>query len=303
MSKNSNNQKQKDEELKAKIEKAINSEKDFSGYDINVRVVDEHVTIYGVVDVLAGKNHANNVVESIEGVKEVENNLTISTDGQIYDGHIHMEVRQEIDGDPRLDDASIKISLRKGKAILEGEAKTLAQKQAAEKAASKAKGVTKVINKISVNNEENLDDASIVNEIRRHFSNEGIGDRLEVTCHDGKVKITGIADKEEKKKSKELALQVPGVKNVSVSEINTRLGELDHSTAAAEKVKNAFLEDETLEELPIEIYEEEGHLVLDGIIDNTSQKRKIDQTLNSFMEEYGQDLVAVENKIRLRQDN
>ncbi|ACB85644.1 BON domain-containing protein [Natranaerobius thermophilus] len=300
-------QNNKDQELARKVDEAINNETDFSGYDINIRVVDGKVTLYGVVDTLSEVDHARKVVESIEGVEDIENNLTVSTDGAVDDSHVHMEVRQELEGEPRIKDASINVSVNNGNVYLQGTAKSLAEKNAVHEAASKAMGVKEIVDNIAVKPEEGrqkrpYDDASIVNEIQRTFSQEAeynLGDKIEVRCQDGKVFMSGTASIEERDEARKLASKVSGVKEVNVHEVDTSRGELDRATQVTEKVKEAFSQDKTLQELPIEIYEENGHLVLDGIVRNTDQKEKVDKLLHTYMEEYGQDLISVDNKIRI----
>ncbi|OWZ82921.1 BON domain-containing protein [Natranaerobius trueperi] len=290
---------ERDQRIKENIESKLNNEPNFIGYDLHVRVVNGHVTISGIVDTLLEAENAKSVVKSVDGIKTIENNITVSTDGAVDDSHVHMEVEQELENDPEIEDASINVTLQRGKVILDGKVSNLSQKQIAEKTASKAMGVKSIQNNLIVSQKER-DDATIVNEINRLFSNEGLQNKdLEVDCENGKVKISGLAKITERDKAYTLATRVNGVKSVETHLVNTELGELDTGDRIAELVSASFSQDEKLRDLPIEIYEDEGHLVLEGMVSDNEQKREVDKLLHSLLEEYGQDLIAVENKIRL----
>ncbi len=301
--------KDRDAELKQTVEEFLKKDKNLSGYDINVRVVKGKTTLQGVVDTLSEKNHARKVVESIEGVGEIENYLTVSTDGAVDDRHVYMEVRQELEGDPLLTDTRIKVLVNKGEVSLTGKAESLDMKQAAGEDAAKAMGVKRVINNIAVPELTEtddtgliitIDDNDIVNEIRRIFAAEGIENgRLKVSAEDGVVSLEGDLSIEERNRAMAAAGKIPGVKNVHAYLVNTEKGELSRAARAAEEIKRSFEEDLRLTKIPLNIYEKEGHLVLEGTVSNTEEKRLFDEKLHSLLEEFGKELVVVENKIRL----
>lgn len=295
-----NKQKDGDDKLKSKLEASFSGAKDFSGYDINLRVAKGRVTLQGIVDTLADKNHAHSLAAAMEGVREIENKLTVSTDGAVDDRHVYMEVEQELTGDPRLEDAFFNVKVKKGVVTLGGQVESMALKQAAVEAAAKAMGVTEIKDEIKVLRQEGADDADIVNEIQRVFAAKGIkGNSTEVSCKKGIVTLKGSMGIKERKKVIEAVSAVAGVKRVKAHLIDTSRGDLKKAALAAAEIKKSFEKDRDLDKLPISIYEEEGHLVLEGLLANTEQKRLVDQKLHGLLEEYGRELTAVENKIRL----
>ncbi|PKM83172.1 MAG: hypothetical protein CVU88_02955, partial [Firmicutes bacterium HGW-Firmicutes-13] len=202
----------RDTKLKKTIEEFIRRDKNLSGYDINVRVLKGKTTIQGVVDTLADKTQAQKVVESIEGVGGVENNITVSTDGAVDDRHVYMEIQQELEGDPRLKDTGVKVQVHKGKVTLSGKVDSAHEKHAVQDAVSKAVGVKQVIDNINVGKSTEIDDADIVNEVRRIFAVEGIGgSRLKVSSKDGVVSLEGEAAVEERNRALEAAAKITGV--------------------------------------------------------------------------------------------
>jgi hyperosmotically inducible periplasmic protein len=293
-------QKDRDEKLKERLQAALAKEKDFSGYDINVRVVQDRITLQGIVDTLADKNHARRVAAAVEGAGEIENRLTVSTDGAVDDRHVYMEVRQELAGDPRLEDAFFNVRVKKGVLTLGGRVESAAVKQAALEAAAKAMGVTEIRDELKVVRGEDIDDADIVNEVRRAFAAREIGgDRVEVDCRRGVVSLQGSMGIEERNRLIEVVAAVPGVKKVKAHLVDTARGSTKEAARAGAEISRSFAGDPDLGKLPLSIYEEEGRLILEGLVADTDQKRRVDRKLHSLLEEYGRDLTAVENKIRL----
>lgn len=138
------------EKLASELYDAFHSKKEFKGYDINVRAYDGHVNLQGTVDVLADITRAVKFASDFPGVKSVENDLTISTDGAIDDDDVYMEVTQEIGADPRVNEEKIHFTVEKGVVTLHGETESRQEREAAQLAASKARGVRSVNNQIKL---------------------------------------------------------------------------------------------------------------------------------------------------------
>jgi hyperosmotically inducible protein len=296
------NQEQRDRELKLKqrIEGALTQVKDFAGYDINLRVVNGFVTIYGIVDTLADMEHAQRVTAAVKGVKGVENDLTISTDGAIDDRDVYREVRQELDGDPHLNNTMIKLTVHKGRATLGGTVENIAQKNKAIATARKAMGVKEIIDNMHINSREATDDASIVNEVNRRFASTDIDANLfAVSCQNGMLSLQGNTDRKIKARAMEIAATVPGVKRVNADGIDTKYGILTPAAGAAKEIKESFARDAFLKKLPLKIYETQGRLVLEGSLSNLEQKRAVDKKLHTLLTEFGEEFIKVDNKLRL----
>jgi hyperosmotically inducible protein len=290
----------RDDLLRIRLEKALKSDLNLSGYDINVRVVNGQVTLQGIVDVLADKDHAHRVAAAVEGAGEIENGITVSTDGAITDEDVYREIRQELEGNPHLNDMRVKVAVHEGIVTLTGTAESAGQKQGARDTVAKARGVKEIRNNLSVKTAENLDDASIVSEIQRVFIAEGIAGTIKVAARKGVATLSGSAAVGERNRAIQAALRVPGVKEVVAHPVDTSEGELSRAAArAAEEVRTAFAADRALGGLPLSVYEREGRLVLEGTVADLEQKRQADRMLDSLLEEFGREFTAVENKIRL----
>lgn len=166
----------RDEELKSKVEAAINADKGMRGYDINVRVQDEIVHLEGMVDVLREKQRAQEIASGVHGVRDVENNLTVSTDGGITDGDVEFEIAEELRAHG-IDTKNVWVNVESGVARIRGKVASLGEAKAAVEAAAKARGVKDVVDETKVVSEADTpavveegpggrDDASIVNAIK-----------------------------------------------------------------------------------------------------------------------------------------
>lgn len=139
-----------DGELQSQIYEAFHNSKEFGGYDINVLVRDGHVNLQGIVDVLIETRKAAEFAREFPGVRSVEDNLTISTDGAIDDEDVYMEVTQELGGDPRVNEEEVHFIVNKGVVTLLGEVGSRDERAAAAEAAAKARGVKGINNNISI---------------------------------------------------------------------------------------------------------------------------------------------------------
>ncbi len=111
----------------------------------------------GIVDSLSEKKHAQRILEDAAGGKEIDLAISISTDGAIDDEDVQMEVGEELAMDPKLK-GKVGVKSIKGVAHLMGNVESKELKKIATKTASKARGVTEVVNEIKVgdNKEEDL---------------------------------------------------------------------------------------------------------------------------------------------------
>ncbi|HHV62618.1 MAG TPA: BON domain-containing protein [Firmicutes bacterium] len=132
------------------VQAALEDDEGMRPYGINVEARGGKVRIWGIVDTLSEKNRAEEIARSIPGVVEVENDITISTDGEISDSGVEFEAREELAAEPGVDLRDVGAYSGGGIVILKGEVETEAEKQAAIRAASKARGVREVVTQLRV---------------------------------------------------------------------------------------------------------------------------------------------------------
>lgn len=138
-----------DQELRQRVRSLLAKDKDLRGYGINADVVEGEVQLQGIVDSLKEKERAGEIVRQFPGVKGVANAISISTDGAIRDKDVMMEVMEELARDPEVDLRNIGVAnANRGTVVLKGQTDNQEEIAAAHKAASKARGVTRVVSQV-----------------------------------------------------------------------------------------------------------------------------------------------------------
>ncbi|NLI14272.1 BON domain-containing protein [Pelotomaculum propionicicum] len=148
--------KNRDNELREQVRSLLEEDKDLRGYALNADVVEGEVQLQGIVDTLKEKERAAELVRQIPGIKGVANAVSISTDGAITDKNVTMEVNEELAMAPGVDLRHIGASAvgGSGTVVLKGRTDDPAEIEAAREAASKARGVTRVLSQVKIGEEE-----------------------------------------------------------------------------------------------------------------------------------------------------
>lgn len=141
-----------DEYLQAQIDSILTNDKDINSYGLKADVTDGEVRIEGVVDTLQEKQRLDEVLRGTPGVTKVANAVSISTDGRLSSDDVTMEVEEELELSRQVDLRHIGAESigGHGTVILRGRTDDPAELQAALESASKARGVTRVLNQVKV---------------------------------------------------------------------------------------------------------------------------------------------------------
>ncbi|MGB9887204.1 MAG: BON domain-containing protein [Moorellales bacterium] len=123
----------------------LEADKDLRGYGLKAEVQGSRVTVSGVVDTLAEKQRAEELLRQLPGVEEVESGIALSTDGPVNDRAVTREVRQELAGAPGVDPRRVGAEVHGGTAVLKGTVFSPQEAKAAARAAAKARGVRRVV--------------------------------------------------------------------------------------------------------------------------------------------------------------
>lgn len=133
-----------EERIRRKIE-----ESDLAPYGIKATITNGVVYLQGIVDVLSEKEKAEKLVQQVEGVKTIENALTISTDGAVDDGDVHFEVSEELRINPLVPE-NVGCKVTKGEVLVLGEVSSQKEADAVIEAASSARGVKEVKSRLKI---------------------------------------------------------------------------------------------------------------------------------------------------------
>ena len=284
------------QELTNKINNRLAEDRQLGAYAIKAKVYEDGlVRIQGIVDVLQEREEAEKLVKSFPGVKMVENNVTVCTDGGIDDEDVAFEVGEELLANPDIPD-SVGVKVSGGQVQLVGSIKNQSQAMEAIEAAGKARGVREVRNQLKYS--EELDDASITNRVQTALLAEAdiTPGRVKVLTEDGTVILWGNASYDEIKKAMEVVARVPGVKLVKDRFHRARADLEDQIVVKAMEMvaANPFLN-----EMPVNIEVEEGRIVLSGIVDTLEAKKGLDEVINKLVMGLRPATFQVDNQVRL----
>jgi hyperosmotically inducible protein len=138
-----------------KVKSALLSDQDIKGFDIKVETRKGIVLLSGFVDNPARADRAMLVVRAVEGVKAVENNMTIkdgkvSVGNKVDDSIITTKVKSTLLSDPSVKSIDIGVVTRKGEVQLSGFVDNQAQIDRAIEVTRAVEGVQGVVNQMSI---------------------------------------------------------------------------------------------------------------------------------------------------------
>ena len=138
-----------------KVKSALLSDQDIKGFDIKVETRKGIVLLSGFVDNQARADRAMLVVRAVDGVKGVENNMTIK-DGHVTVGNkvddsiVTTKVKSALLSDPGVKSVDIAVVTRKGEVQLSGFVDNQAQIDRAIEVTRAVDGVQGVVNQMSI---------------------------------------------------------------------------------------------------------------------------------------------------------
>ncbi len=144
-----------DSALTAKVKTALIADPVTKAHEINVETYRGVVQLSGFVATPAEKSKATEVARGVSGVKEVRNDLHVSSGGEtagqvVDDGVITAEVKAKLIGDPTTKAYQINVESQKGVVQLAGFVDSNEAKTRAGELARGVKGVTSVRNDLEI---------------------------------------------------------------------------------------------------------------------------------------------------------
>jgi hyperosmotically inducible periplasmic protein len=187
------------------------------------------VTLTGTVAEKSHKSLAQDTVESLPGVKSVDNQLTVKGESpaEHSDGWVATKVKTALLFHRNVRATKTDVNVRDGIVILSGEASSQAQKELTTEYAKDVEGVKEVKNQMTVAKSsktpsvetmsDKIDDASITAQVKSslmsHRSTSAI--KTKVKTNDGVVTLTGVAkNAAEKSLVTKLVTDINGVTSV-----------------------------------------------------------------------------------------
>ncbi|SHK18180.1 BON domain-containing protein [Paramaledivibacter caminithermalis] len=203
-----------DDVIVDKIKDQLEEKMQESAMDINVFCKDGYVHLSGIVDVLSEKIKSEDIVRSIDGVRKIENKITVAMDSNITDKHMEKEIVSRLRKNEALNGVNTKVN--DGVSNLIGSTRTLKEAKEACSLASKTRGIKDVVNNIKIESYGEYDDSTISSKVgtalgKTDLSLMDIGHNVK----NGKLTLSGFVNsRQEIELAKEIAMEVEGVRKV-----------------------------------------------------------------------------------------
>ena len=189
------------------------------GYeDIKVTVAGGYVTLEGAVRSFHHKEALHRFVMNLRGVRALKDSLSVSPAENLKDQSIALLVRHALDAHAELPFGTANILVRDGSVTLSGYVRTLEEHVLAESVASHCRGVSKVVNDLTVDPLEEVSDEATARAIMGalEYCEDFETDAVMVCCTNGRVSLRGeVPTMMDRTLCEELARLQGGVRSVS----------------------------------------------------------------------------------------
>jgi len=129
------------------IQQLLTTDRNLSGYGLKAGYANNTLQITGIVDTLADKQQLKSLLAAA-GIQKFTDGVSISTDGQVLDNHVALEVEEELQGEPNLAGTCISVECMGGTVFLVGRVENHRQEEAALAAARRARGVVDAVSQL-----------------------------------------------------------------------------------------------------------------------------------------------------------
>lgn len=194
-----------------------------TGQGLHVEVKGDKASLWGTVDNLGEKDFIGQRIRRIDGVRELDNSLTVANDGNITDKDIEKQVGERFTQSNYEEIMGLGCRVSKGIVTILGHVETQSTERLAKRIASQVRGVKEIRSEVDFL-EKAVDDATLVNRVENAMvaSPWVNAHEIKTTARNGLITLTGMVDNQEEMEwAVDTAYQVPGVKAV-VSEIFAR---------------------------------------------------------------------------------
>ncbi|HEY3322962.1 MAG TPA: BON domain-containing protein [Planctomycetota bacterium] len=164
-----------------------------AGKHVQFEVRDGFVTLRGKVVTYRQKERLHRFVMRLKGVRALKDLIEIRPRETLEDRQIAIHIRQALDAHAELPVGTAVVHVRGGVVTLQGHVRSAEECFITESTARHCRGVSKVVNRLTVDPLDEVSDAATVNAIQRaleycrDFETKGIS----VSCADGRVVLRG----------------------------------------------------------------------------------------------------------------
>lgn len=242
------------------------------------------VTLAGSADTLLSRDRAEQIAETIVGVRSVINRITVQTVSR-KDDEIEQDVKDALLNDPASDLYEITASVKNGEVTLEGKVQSWQEKKLSETLTRGVRGVRNVKNVITITYPARRPDREIRQDIVQSLKYDVLVDDylIEVTVSDGAVTLAGTVGSRAEKTRAYMDAWVQGVTSVEDTGLDIQWWARDSmrrktmfttvdDDAIRAAIKDAFARDPRVSPFALEVSVEKGTVTLHGVVDNLKAK-------------------------------
>jgi hyperosmotically inducible periplasmic protein len=145
-----------DKSVDARVKDALNDNPEYKFEGVNVTAFKGTVQLSGFVDTYAQKYNASSIAKKVEGVRDVENDITVKSDSDrstgeyVDDKSVTSRVNSALSNNSDYKFEEVNVTTYKGTVQLSGFVNTSDQKTKAGDIAKQVQGVQDVVNNITV---------------------------------------------------------------------------------------------------------------------------------------------------------
>ncbi|MFL0249555.1 BON domain-containing protein [Clostridium neuense] len=208
-----------DDSISTTIKKNIIKEMEDTSKDIHITTKDGYVTLTGVANVLYEKLKCEQIAKKIYGVKTIENDIAITTDGTVTDRELTEKLNENLRTSPDSDKfLGVTGKVNGGSALLIGEIENEKYKKEALMVACKTYGIKDIVNNIDVSGTS--EDINLSNTIYQKLTENRINiSDITYTIKRNNVTLNGFATNE-----REIAYIVDLIESIeTVKHVNNKL--------------------------------------------------------------------------------
>ncbi|MCB0807048.1 MAG: BON domain-containing protein [Bacteroidales bacterium] len=299
-----------DDILAEQIDETLYRDPVLESYEITEKVDSGVVKLYGRVNSWQQKQLAEKVVESVEGVREVKNNIAFVYQEERPDLDIKADIAELMKNDVRIEDGLIDISVKDDTVLLKGTVGSASEKNLAIAQAWVAGVDTVVASGLEVSGDERdplmredkfveKPDPMIIEDIQRSFLHDPrlLNHDIRVLAENGKVTLSGkTGNYRAKKAAGQDASNVVGVFRV-INNIRVEPVAMPAEKTVKDQIKTAFERHPLFDNYQITAVDDSGKVTLTGKVDFYFEKIQAEELVSSMP-----GVVDISNKIEVTND-